>query len=63
MLEHLKILKIREKHTVTLINNKLYVLGGKFIDAVNLQKEFFYFDVSSPFDTTGILEWQGQNYS
>jgi len=50
--------EIREKHTLTLIDKKLYILGGKFIDAVGGKKEFFYFDVSSPFDITGTLEWQ-----
>src|SRR5947208_2508964 len=50
--------EIREQHTLTLINKKLYILGGKFINVLSTQKEFFYFDLSSPFNKNEILEWQ-----
>src|ERR1043166_6191517 len=44
----------REYHTATLIDNKLYILGG---GAVNTGKEFFYLDVSVAFNTQK-LSWQ-----
>src|SRR6185369_1328256 len=39
----------RNVHTATLIGNKLYILGG-----VN-SREFFYLDVSVPFNTQNLL--------
>ncbi|PKC05978.1 hypothetical protein RhiirA5_420196, partial [Rhizophagus irregularis] len=43
-------------HTATLIDNKLYILGG--LDLSNKPvKEFFYLDISVPFDTQQLL-WQ-----
>ncbi|RIA79619.1 hypothetical protein C1645_840277 [Glomus cerebriforme] len=42
------------KHTATLIDNKLYILGGsdgKYI----IEKNFFYLDVSVPFSTQNLL--------
>ncbi|RGB38567.1 hypothetical protein C1646_665279 [Rhizophagus diaphanus] len=43
-------------HSATLINNKLYILNG--VDPkINLVKEFFYLDVSVPFNTQE-LSWQ-----
>src|SRR5688572_28433721 len=42
----------RSAHTATLINNKLYILGG-----TSAGKEFFYLDVSVPFNTQNLL-WQ-----
>ncbi|PKB96511.1 hypothetical protein RhiirA5_434709, partial [Rhizophagus irregularis] len=44
-------------HTATLIDNKLYILGGW--DSIKKQslKEFFYLDVSVPFNTQE-LSWQ-----
>src|SRR6266498_1256207 len=37
-------------HTTTLINNKLYILGGE-----ENQTQFFYLDVSVPFNTKTLL--------
>ncbi|GBC04887.1 hypothetical protein RclHR1_05920007 [Rhizophagus clarus] len=45
--------KLREGHTATLIDNKLYILGGDFGD--NAGKDFFYLDVSVPFNTQNLL--------
>src|ERR1051325_5263711 len=46
------IFKQRSFHTATLINNKLYILGG----LPTTGKEFFYLDVSAPFNTQKLLE-------
>ncbi|PKY49670.1 galactose oxidase, partial [Rhizophagus irregularis] len=43
-------------HTATLIDNKLYILGGYGLKN-NRVKEFFYLDVSVPFNTQE-LSWQ-----
>src|SRR5438046_6832230 len=44
-------------HTATLINNKLYILGGTdLVNDIRL-KDFFYLDVSVPFNTQQLL-WQ-----
>ena len=45
----------RKYHTSTLINNKLYILGGYPVDTVG--KDFFYLDVSVSFNTQNLL-WQ-----
>lgn len=54
-------LRDRYSHTATLINNKLYILGGDAILLVdvnkNVGKEFFYLDVSVPFNAQNLL-WQ-----
>src|SRR5947207_15426447 len=42
----------RNSHTATLINNKLYILGG-----FPIGRNFFYLDVSVPFNTQNLL-WQ-----
>ncbi|PKC69012.1 galactose oxidase [Rhizophagus irregularis] len=44
------------RHTATLIDNKLYILGGLDFNDKPL-KEFFYLDVSIPFNTQE-LSWQ-----
>ncbi|RGB23124.1 hypothetical protein C1646_774972 [Rhizophagus diaphanus] len=44
------------RHTATLIDNKLYILGGNDLNDIPL-KEFFYLDVSVPFNTQE-LSWQ-----
>ncbi|GBC06562.1 hypothetical protein RclHR1_06920001 [Rhizophagus clarus] len=44
------------RHTATLIDNKLYILGGLDVND-NPVKEFFYLDVSVPFNTQE-LSWQ-----
>ncbi|CAB5362591.1 unnamed protein product [Rhizophagus irregularis] len=44
------------RHTATLIDNKLYILGGWNLNR-NVIKEFFYLDVSVPFNTQE-LSWQ-----
>src|ERR1051325_795587 len=41
-------------HTATLINGKLYILGGS---GESVGKDFFYLDVSVPFNTQNLL-WQ-----
>ena len=41
--------KGRDWHTATLIDNKLYILGGSPSKSVG--KVFFYLDVSVPFNT------------
>jgi hypothetical protein len=53
---------IRTFHTATLIGNKLYFVGGLLNitadgSVVPVGKEFFYLDVSSPFNTKELL-WQ-----
>ncbi|CAG8503422.1 8283_t:CDS:2 [Funneliformis caledonium] len=47
----------RYLHTTTLIDNKLYILGGhqNFNSTINAGKEFFYLDVSISFDTQNLL--------
>src|ERR1044072_5138364 len=48
----------RGSHTATLIDGKLYILGG-YISSINPEtsgKEFFYLDVSTPF-TTRDIRW------
>src|ERR1044072_66689 len=52
--------KQRLLHTTTLINNKLYILGGIELNSFGKisgvdGKEFFYLDVSAPFDTQKLL--------
>src|SRR3954451_4372109 len=44
-------------HTATLINNKLYILGGFDIVKHLYSKDFFYLDISVPFNTKKLL-WQ-----
>jgi hypothetical protein len=47
---------VSSRHTATLTDNKLYILAG--YDTTNkIIKEFFYLDVSIPFDTNK-LPWQ-----
>ncbi|RGB34618.1 hypothetical protein C1646_668381 [Rhizophagus diaphanus] len=41
--------KERSRHTATLINDKLYILGG------DVGRDFFYLDVSVPFNTQKLL--------
>ncbi|GBC15806.2 uncharacterized protein OCT59_027660 [Rhizophagus irregularis] len=45
------------RHTATFIDNKLYILGGSEASTNNLVKEFFYLDVSIPFNTQE-LSWK-----
>src|ERR1043166_2973648 len=49
----------RFDHTATLIDGKLYILGG--LDEIGtgeaIEKDFFYLDVSVQFDTQNLL-WQ-----
>jgi hypothetical protein len=45
------------RHTATLIDNKLYILDGRDYLNDNQVKEFFYLDVSVPFNTQE-LPWQ-----
>ncbi|CAB4414089.1 unnamed protein product [Rhizophagus irregularis] len=42
-------------HTATLIDNKLYILGGLDLKQNSVGKEFFYLDVSVPFNTQNLL--------
>jgi hypothetical protein len=48
---------VSDQHTATFIDNKLYILSGFDLIRTQLLKEFFYLDVSSPFDTQN-LSWQ-----
>src|ERR1051325_11153989 len=50
--------KKRDDHTATLIHGKLYILGGFPSESVG--KDFFYLDVSVPFNTQNLL---GQDLS
>src|SRR4051812_38255776 len=43
----------RYRHTATLIDNKLYILGGSLTKDVG--KDFFYLDFSVPFNTKNLL--------
>ncbi|CAG8649755.1 14089_t:CDS:2 [Funneliformis caledonium] len=46
----------RYVHTATLIDDKIYFLGGRDdMNTVKIGREFFYLDVSVPFDTQTIL--------
>src|SRR5207248_3080854 len=49
---------VREGHTATFINDKLYILGGAtpFVDTKSPRETFLYLDFSSPFNTSG-LKW------
>ncbi|RIA79409.1 hypothetical protein C1645_840757 [Glomus cerebriforme] len=49
-------------HTATLIDNKLYIIGGRDINGKFVGKEFFYLDFSVPFDTQKLLLWQDLSY-
>ncbi|RIA89146.1 hypothetical protein C1645_806424 [Glomus cerebriforme] len=44
-------------HTATLLDNKLYILGGRDSSDNLVEKEFFFLDVSIPFNTQSLL-WQ-----
>ncbi|GET01645.1 hypothetical protein GLOIN_2v1761507 [Rhizophagus clarus] len=50
--------KQRDGHTATLIDNKLYILGGEYINdsGPDVGKDFFYLDVSVSFNTQN-LSW------
>ncbi|RIA79410.1 hypothetical protein C1645_840758 [Glomus cerebriforme] len=48
---------VSTKPTSTLIDNKLYILGGRDLNDQFVGKEFFYLDVSVPFNTQQLL-WQ-----
>ncbi|RIA85744.1 hypothetical protein C1645_879106 [Glomus cerebriforme] len=43
------------RHTTTLIDNKLYILGGKDAKDNAIPKDFFYLDVSVTFNTQNLL--------
>ncbi|GBC10142.1 hypothetical protein RclHR1_09380002 [Rhizophagus clarus] len=48
----------RDGHTATLIDNKLYILGGEYIDGSgfpDVGKDFFYLDVSVSLNTQNLL--------
>src|SRR5581483_12445646 len=52
-------------HTATHIDNKLYILGGLLTNSnyANTINEFFYLDISSPFNTKA-LSWKDlSNYT
>ena len=53
------IVDLREGHTATFINDKLYILGGAippFDGKVSPKETFFYLDCSTPFNTSE-LKW------
>ncbi|CAG8699718.1 4164_t:CDS:2 [Funneliformis caledonium] len=46
----------RYGHTATIIDSKIYFLGGRdVVDTDRSGREFFYFEVSGPFNTQNIL--------
>ncbi|CAG8649740.1 14088_t:CDS:2 [Funneliformis caledonium] len=45
----------RSSHTATLIDSNLYILGGRNDETGRIGNEFFYLDVSVPFNTQNIL--------
>ncbi|CAB5362402.1 unnamed protein product [Rhizophagus irregularis] len=45
------------RHTATFIDNKLYILSGSETSTGNIIREFFYLDVSIPFNTLE-LSWK-----
>src|ERR1043165_2420396 len=45
----------RYLHTATHINDKLYILGGAYVSNDIVLNEFFYLDVSVPFNTKGLI--------
>ena len=48
----------RRWHTTTHIDDKLYILGGSYVSNISIDAtEFFYLDVSGPFNTKA-LSWQ-----
>uniref|UniRef100_U9ST21 Galactose oxidase n=1 Tax=Rhizophagus irregularis (strain DAOM 181602 / DAOM 197198 / MUCL 43194) TaxID=747089 RepID=U9ST21_RHIID len=47
------VLKKRNEHTATLIDNKLYILGGSSINEVG--KDFFYIDFSVSFNIQNLI--------
>src|ERR1044071_9628015 len=49
---------LREGHTATLINDKLYILGGVVppVDMKSPKETFFYLNFSAPFNTNR-LKW------
>src|SRR6266516_856192 len=50
--------KIRQWHTATFVDDKLYILGGVYTTNVSAGiNEFFYLDVSGPLNTRD-LSWQ-----
>jgi hypothetical protein len=55
--------KQRSSHTATFLDDKLYILGGLEFSNGNdsdsvIGKEFFYLDVSGPFNTVQELLWK-----
>ncbi|CAB5390363.1 galactose oxidase [Rhizophagus irregularis] len=44
----------RSRHTATLVDDKLYILGGDY-KSLEVGKDFFYLDVSVPFITQNLL--------
>ncbi|PKY31003.1 hypothetical protein RhiirB3_531367 [Rhizophagus irregularis] len=46
-------LKKRDEHTATLVDNKLYILGGSLLNEVG--KDFFYIDFSVSFNIQNLL--------
>src|ERR1051325_3228838 len=50
--------KQRQWHTATFVDSKLYILGGSPVNNISVAlNEFFYLDVSGPFNTKS-LPWQ-----
>jgi N-acetylneuraminic acid mutarotase len=46
---------VSSRNTATLVDNKLYILGGYNSNEKPVGKEFFYLDVSVPFNTQNLL--------
>ncbi|GBC04889.1 hypothetical protein RclHR1_05920009 [Rhizophagus clarus] len=49
--------KQREKHTATLIDDKLYILSGRENSGIDVGKDFFYLEILKSFNTQN-LSWK-----
>ncbi|PKK60912.1 galactose oxidase [Rhizophagus irregularis] len=47
--------KTREKHTATLIDNKLYILSGRENTGIDVGKDFFYLEIPDKFNTQNLI--------
>ncbi|EXX70430.1 uncharacterized protein OCT59_011273 [Rhizophagus irregularis] len=47
--------KTREKHTATLIDNKLYILSGRENNRIDVGKDFFYLEIPDKFNTQNLI--------
>ncbi|RGB39851.1 hypothetical protein C1646_811717 [Rhizophagus diaphanus] len=47
--------KTREKHTATLIDNKLFILSGRENTGIDVGKDFFYLEIPDKFNTQNLI--------